>query len=82
MERKMKEIVSRIIPLVTEITFKSVTNDEELYTSGLLDSMGTIDLALMLESEFGIAIDTRDIIVENFDSVSKLAVYINTKLPK
>ena len=76
----MKEIIERIKPLVEEITFKTVLLDEPLYTSNLIDSMGTVDLALMLEDEFGIKIDTRDIIEENFDSIEKLASYIAKRI--
>ena len=74
------DIPNRIKPLVEEITFKSVEIDEPLYTSNLIDSMGTVDLAMMLEDEFGIKIDTRDIIESNFDSISKLVNYIKSRI--
>ena len=51
------DIADRIKPLVEEIAFKSVEIDEPLYTSNLIDSMGTVDLAMMLEDEFDIKID-------------------------
>ena len=51
-------LIERIQPLVEEIAFKSVKIDEPLYTSNLVDSMGTVDLAMMLEEEFNIKIDT------------------------
>lgn len=73
-------LVERIKPLVEEIAFKVVNIDEPLYTSNLIDSMGTVDLAMMLEEEFSIKIDTRDIIETNFDSVNKLASYIESRL--
>jgi len=73
-------LVERIRPLVEEIAFKSVRDDEPLYTSNLIDSMGTVDLAMMLEEEFKIRIDTRDIIESHFDSVEKLAEYIKSRL--
>ncbi|MDD2888731.1 MAG: acyl carrier protein [Aliarcobacter sp.] len=73
-------LVERIKPLVEEIAFKVVNIDEPLYTSNLIDSMGTVDLAMMLEEEFSIKIDTRDIIESNFDSVNKLANYIESRL--
>ncbi len=60
-------LVERIKPLVEEIAFKEVKIDEPLYTSNLIDSMGTVDLAMMLEEEFNIKIDTRDIIENNFE---------------
>ena len=74
------DIANRIKPLVEEITFKSVEIDEPLYTSNLIDSMGTVDLAMMLEDEFGIKIDTRDIIESNFDSIRKLVNYIKSRI--
>ena len=74
------DIIERIKPLVEEIAFKKVEIDEPLYTSNLIDSMGTVDLAMMLEEEFNIKIDTRDIIVSNFDSIEKLANYIKSRI--
>lgn len=74
------DIIERIRPLVEEIVFKKVEIDEPLYTSNLIDSMGTVDLAMMLEEEFNIKIDTRDIIESNFDSVEKLANYIKSRI--
>ncbi len=74
------DIINRIKPLVEELAFKKLENDEPLYTSNLIDSMGTVDLAIMLEEEFNIKIDTRDIIVSNFDSIEKLANYIKSRI--
>lgn len=73
-------LIQKIKPLVEEIAFKQVRVDEPLYTSNLIDSMGTVDLAMMLEEEFNIRIDTRDIIESNFDSVEKLVEYIKSRL--
>lgn len=70
----------RVKKLVEELTFKKVSIDEPLYTSNLIDSMGTVDLALMLEDEFNIKIGTEDIIEPNFDSIEKLSNYITTRI--
>ena len=76
----LEDIIRRIKLHVEDITFRSVGITDALYTSHLIDSMGTIDLAVALEEEFNISIDTRDIIEENFDSLQKLDRYIKTKL--
>ena len=76
----MSNLIERIQPLVEDITFKKVKVDEALYTSNLIDSMGTVDLAIMLEDEFNIKIDTRDIIESNFDSIDKLSIYIKSRV--
>ena len=72
--------IERIKPLVEVIAFKKDDIDEPLYTSNIIDSMGTVDLAMMLEEEFNIKIDTRDIIESNFDSLTKLANYIKSRV--
>ena len=46
--KKTMNFIERIKPLVEEIAFKKVEIDEPLYTSNLIDSMGTVDLAMML----------------------------------
>ena len=74
------DITEKVRKLVEEIAFKKVSDEEALYTSNLIDSMGTVDLAMMLEEEFDIKIDTRDIIESNFDSVHKLVDYIKSRL--
>jgi acyl carrier protein len=76
----MDSIIKKIKYMVEEITFKSVEYNEALYTSNLIDSMGTVDLAMMLEEEFDIKIDTRDIIESNFDSIEKLYNYIGLRI--
>jgi acyl carrier protein len=76
----MNNLMKTIKSLVEEVVFKSVDIDDALYTSNLIDSMGTVDLAMMLEEEFNIIIDTRDIIESNFDSVNKLVKYIKRRL--
>mgnify|MGYP003391791991 FL=1 len=74
------EITKRIKPLVEEIIFKEVGNDDPLYTSNLIDSMGTVDLAMMLEEEFSIKIDFRNIIEIHCDSINKLSTYIKSRI--
>ena len=76
----MDDLVHKIRPMVEALVFKSVGVDDQLYSSHLIDSMGTVELALLLEEEFDIKIDTRDITEVNFDSVAKLASYIRKRL--
>jgi|TARA_B110001469_G_C9618861_1_gene308283 acyl carrier protein len=76
----VEDIIKRIKVHVEEITFRAVGPTDALYSSNLIDSMGTIDLAVALEGEFNISIDTRDVIEANFDSLEKLGRYVKTKL--
>jgi len=47
--------------------------------SGMVDSMGVMELVGFTNSAFGIQVEPMDITPENFDSVSRLAAYIRRK---
>jgi acyl carrier protein len=43
---------------------------------GIVDSMNLLGLVSFVEERFGVKVDDRDIVPDNFDSISKLATYI------
>lgn len=47
---------------------------------GIIDSMGVMELATFVNTEFGIQVDPQDVTPDNFDSVNKLAEYVRRKL--
>ena len=56
----------------------SVTAQSDLYSEGL-DSMALMQLILLLEQEFGIAIVPEDLDRENFSTLGKMAEFISRK---
>lgn len=56
--------------------------DASLFASGVIDSMGFIRLLARLESELGVEIPMSDIIIEDFDSVNKIAAAVRRRLPR
>ena len=76
----MDSVEEIILECVEEITFKKVAIDEPLYTTNIIDSMGTVDLAVLLQQRFDITIDASDIIEDNFNSVALLKAYIQKRL--
>lgn len=44
--------------------------------SGLIDSMGVMELVTYVQSSFGITVKQKDIVPDNFDSINKLAAFI------
>ena len=48
--------------------------------SGIVDSMGVLELADFAAKEFGLQVDLTEVTPENFDSVQGLAAYIRRKL--
>ncbi len=57
---------------------ESVTAQSDLYSEGL-DSMALMQLILLLEQEFGIAIVPEDLDRENFSTLGKMAEFISRK---
>lgn len=53
--------------------------DESFLENGVVDSTGILELVFFVEDQFGIQIDTSEVLPENFDSVNCLASYIRRK---
>lgn len=70
----------RIISLIKDITFKTVTDSEPLVSSNLLDSVAMVDLVLALESEFDVELGIEDLTPEKLESVECIAMLVNDKL--
>ena len=47
--------------------------------SGILDSMGFLELITFIEERFGIEIPDRELIPENFDTLRKISSFIQSK---
>jgi acyl carrier protein len=73
-ERIAKEILSQ--------PNRKIKNDEALITSGLIDSFHLVDLALMVEDEFGVHIDDTELNADSFDNLGQLADLIESRLKK
>lgn len=50
-----------------------------LFESGVIDSLGILDIVAFLESEFEISVGNEDVIPENFETVELLADFVNRK---
>jgi acyl carrier protein len=51
---------------------RAIAADEPLITSGLVDSMHLVDLALFVEDSFGVRIDDTELNPGTFDTLAQL----------
>jgi acyl carrier protein len=58
---------------------ENLRDDTPLQSSGLLDSLATINLANFVEQHFGVKLDVRDTGVERFDRIEDIAALIARK---
>lgn len=55
---------------------QSVSGDQDLLTTGMIDSIGVMRLIVFLEKEFAQQIPPQDVTLENFGSVNAIVEYI------
>jgi acyl carrier protein len=59
---------------------KPLGDNDSFLDQGLIDSTGILELVGFVEDEFDIEVEDSDLIPENFDSVSKLTVYVQSRI--
>jgi acyl carrier protein len=55
------------------------SDDSSLLEEGLIDSTDVLELVTFLESELGVQVADEEIVPANFDSVARLARYVEAK---
>jgi len=56
-----------------------VKDDDPLLDSGIIDSMGILELVSYLESTFGIEVRDEEVVPANFQSVERITSLVTTK---
>ena len=74
---RIRRFIIKNFPLARK---KSIIEDDSLLLdSGIIDSMGVLDLIIFIEEEFKIAITDGDLLPENFETIASMATFILTK---
>lgn len=56
-----------------------IGDDDSFLETGVIDSMGVMELVGFIQSEYGLEVAQEEIVVENFDSIRKLANFVRKK---
>lgn len=75
-EDRIKEFILKHFPLARKNGFKS---HEKWLESGLVDSLGILDLVTFLEKEFSLRVSDEDLLPENFQSLDAVADFVRKK---
>jgi len=54
-------------------------DDESLLESGVIDSVGILELIGYIEKQFEIRVDDRELVPDNLDSIRKIAHFVARK---
>lgn len=76
LSQPIRDFVERRFPLVKS---QGLDNDANLLDGGAIDSMGLLDVVGFLEERFGIEVDDDDLAPENFQSITDLARFVESK---
>ena len=57
----------------------NLQDDTPLRTSGIVDSMGMLQLVGFVEERFGVEVEAFEASVENFDRIEDIAAFIESK---
>lgn len=58
---------------------RGVTNSDLLLETGVLDSLGILDVVQFIETEFGLHIEDDELLPENFQSIQNLSEFVQKK---
>ena len=80
-EAMVKDLEAQVIELVEQVADLEVpAADAELFETGVLDSMGMIDLLTKLEERFGIEIDIEELALDAFQTPASIAAFLRTQI--
>ena len=59
-----------------------INEEDSLLDSGIIDSLGILDLINFIEKEFAISISDEEVLPENFESIHNLTAFVERKISK
>lgn len=75
----VKEIIRNFIG--NSVNIDAVHDDENLFASGVINSLFAVQLTTFIERKFGIEIGMDDLDIENFKSINATAAFVARKSP-
>ena len=76
------DLIDRVRHVFVEaLTIDVPSDDTDLIETGLLDSLGLVELLFAIEQRFGVDLALGELDIENFRSVARIAAFLATQLP-
>ena len=72
----VRQFITRQFPLARS---RELADGDPLLESGIVDSLGVLDLVTFIESEFRVSVADDELIPEHFNSIARITAYIETK---
>ena len=78
LNERIKDFLIEKFPLARK---RGITFQDDLLESGILDSLGILDLVAFVEQNFGIVLSDDELLPENFQTIERLSAFVVTKSP-
>ena len=76
-KEQLKDYIARNL-LFSDDGFK-YDDDASFLEEGIVDSIGVLELVAFVDESFGVEVEDQEVTPDNFDSVNKLAAYVQRK---
>ena len=76
----MKEKIKNFIIENFLFSERGLKDDEPLFESGIIDSLGLIKLIAFIEEKFNVSIDMSEIMIENFKTVNDIMETMKSRM--
>jgi acyl carrier protein len=75
-EEQIKQFILKNLYFTEDST---LDYDASFLETGVVDSTGVMELVAFVQSEFGLTVEPQEIVVENFDSINKVARFVRSR---
>lgn len=75
------EIEAFILAELNSLGKEALTADEDLLDSGMVDSIGLVQLVSFIEEKYSITVNPEDLVPDNFASINAITSFISEKSP-
>ena len=83
MMKNSQQIKDEIKHFILETSYTSedlLTNETQIFTQGILDSLGFMSLVSFLDEKYSISIKDTDLVETNFESINAIGDFVTRKL--
>jgi len=74
------ELSTKIAEEILNQPGRTISEDEKIVSSGLIDSFKLVDLSIMIEDNFDVLLDDSELNSDTFDTLAELVVLINSRM--
>jgi len=74
---RIRNFILNHFPLARQ---RAVGDEDPLLRTGIIDSLGILEVVVFIESEFGITIADAELVPESFESIATMSRFVDEKL--